>query len=266
VADLLAGFSDRREASFYHKLFDPLGAEMRSELLRCTAAFLKAEPAGGAKIVARILRTPLPRLAAAGARLAQEAGLTVQLGPEIEENLILHLTDSAADEAEDIARLLLSRGTDRARQAVLDEIKRTGWEKRQLLLATLAGNKHPEVLALLQFYLEGDSAGAAAAALARSGAREAVPAMRQALQKAAPGVEIELLDALSRLGDEGNVDRLELMLYEQDPDLRLKAVDILANLSAEAAVSALRRATWDPDRLVRQEARNRLRASGSGGQ
>ncbi len=99
----------------------------------------------------------------------------------------------------------------------------------------------------------------AAAAIGRAGAKDAVPALTEALQDAHPAVRREAAKALGRIKDSKAVPALIQALGDTEQNVRFYAAYALGEIEDPRATEALLRALHDPAWCVRDQAAWALR-------
>jgi HEAT repeat protein len=151
-----------------------------------------------------------------------------------DEDLLEAVADGDAESAASAAKILGSRGDERAIGALLELLR------------------HPEAAARC----------AAAIALGLIGSESAVPALRNAVQDCDREVAMQASVALQRIGDEGSEEAACASLIAEmdaaDPERRALAARALGGLIDLDAVEPLISALSDPSAQVREDAAGSL--------
>lgn len=257
VADLLAPFRARGD-TFAGRFFDPLGPRLREEIATLFRALNQLDPQRARDLAGGFLELDDDELPVAIMReLAAAGNVSAKFKPEELSRLEQLLENSTGPSARVLAEVLAGEASDGAAKILVRALEQNDWDRREAILAGLSNWKGSAKLlsAALARLLQGNSAASASLLLARLGAKQYIPAIRAARDRAGPAEELEILQALAQLGDQSILPRLEQMLLQPDPRIRLKVVEILASFSNHRAEALLERASFDIDRRVRQAAR-----------
>ncbi len=222
---------------------------------------LLTHPDRGPSMFAQVQSLHKPRLLARAVQVFDREKLVLTINSTWTNSLGKAFARGNDEESKSLLALL-----GRAKKTATGELlclllEQAPLEKKENIFQELIRAKPPDAVKCLLGQLQGYFAGQAVRALGLIGDKSAIDPLRQILPHAEIFLELEILNALLRLGDNEIVPLLGEKRYHIDPEVRRWAVRELGTVDDARAREYVGLAVFDWDRRVRDAAKQSLKRS-----